>query len=130
MEISILAEPVDAPRAAEVFHALANEHRVRIVRQLLDKALKCADPEACDLSEACCDVGELAQVLEIAAPTVSYHLKELRNADLIEANRRGRHIYYGVRTERLTEAIAGVWPAGIDLGSWGEDSNPCEAGSG
>lgn len=130
MEISILAEPVDAPRAAEVFHALANEHRVRIVRQLLDKALRCTDPETCDLSEVCCDVGELAQALEIAAPTVSYHLKELRNASLIEANRRGRHIYYGVRTERLTEAIAGVWPAGPAVGSSTEGSDPCGAGSG
>lgn len=111
MELSLSGEPVDAPRAAEVFHALANEHRVRIVRQLLDKVMRCTDPETCDLSESCCDVGELAANLNIAAPTVSYHLKELKSAGLIAAQRRGRRLYYAIDTDRLREAIASVWPA-------------------
>ncbi len=112
MELWTTTASLDPAQAAEVFHALANEHRVRIVRQLLDKALQCSGPDACDLSESCCDVGELAQALEIAPPTISYHLKELRNAGLIEAQRRGRRIYYGICTERLAQAIACVRPAG------------------
>ncbi len=55
--------------AAEVFHALADKHQVRIVPQLLDKALACSDSDAYDLSELCCDVGELARALEIAPPS-------------------------------------------------------------
>ncbi|MFB6286943.1 MAG: ArsR/SmtB family transcription factor, partial [Candidatus Bipolaricaulia bacterium] len=94
MELEETVDPAAPHRAAEVFHALSNEHRVRIVRQLLAKSMSCDDPEACDLSESCCDVGELAANLNIAAPTVSYHLKELKSAGLIAAQRRGRRLYY------------------------------------
>lgn len=96
--------------AADIFRALANEHRVRIVRQLLEKSMSCDAPDACDLSESCCDVGELASPLEVAAPTVSYHLKELKHAGLIAAQRRGRRLYYAVDADRLREAITSVWP--------------------
>ncbi len=105
---------MELTEATAIFGALANEHRVRIVRQLLDKAMQCTDPDTCDLSESCCDVGELAANLNIAPPTVSYHLKELKYAGLIAAHRRGRRLYYEVQTDRLHEAIACVWPASID----------------
>jgi len=97
-------------RAAELFKTLSNPHRVRIVRQLWDKALQCHDPQSCDLSEWCCDVGGLAMNLEISPPTVSYHLKELRATGLIAMQRRGRHLYCVLNTDELKEALTTVFP--------------------
>lgn len=97
-----------ASQAAEIFKALGNEHRVQIVRQLVEKALDCRDQDRCDLSELCCDVGEIAEKLDIALPTVSYHLKELRNVGLITMQREGRHLYYTVNARLLGQACAHI----------------------
>lgn len=86
-----------------MFRTLSNAHRVRIVRQLQDKALRCHDPQNCDLSESCCDVGELARNLDISPPTVSYHLKELRVAGLITMQRRGQHLYCALNADVLRQ---------------------------
>ncbi len=103
-------------RAAELFKALGNAHRVRIVRQLHDKALRCRAPEACDLSESCCDVGELAANLDVSLPTVSYHLKDLRAAGLVTMRRRGQRLYCALNADALRAALDAALP-GTGLGS-------------
>lgn len=85
---------IDGPGAeamAPVLAALADPVRIRIVSMLL------AAPEG----TACgCD---LEEPLGLSQPTVSHHLKVLREAGLVEGERRSRRIYYRVRTERLDE---------------------------
>ncbi|MGI9239587.1 MAG: ArsR/SmtB family transcription factor [Verrucomicrobiales bacterium] len=49
--------------------------------------------------------GEIAQLLELPKPTLSFHLKELAQADLIEAQRDGRTINYRVRVEGFRELM-------------------------
>lgn len=95
-----------AVQIAAIFKALGNEHRVQIMRQLMEKALNCRKLTCHDPSESCCDVGEIAAKLKIAPPTVSYHLKELRHVGLITMQRQGRHLYYTVDTRVLGEAFA------------------------
>ena len=97
---------MQAVQIAAIFKALGNEHRVQIIRQLMEKALSCLNQDCCDLSESCCDVGEIAAKLRIALPTVSYHLKELRHVGLITMQREGRHLYYTVNIHLLSEAFA------------------------
>jgi ArsR family transcriptional regulator len=63
-----------------LFQALADPTRLAIVRALAGAAEVCA----CDFS-TCCDVRQ---------PTVSHHLKVLREAGVVEAERRGTWIYY------------------------------------
>src|SRR5215213_712843 len=62
------------------FHALADPTRLAIVRELAGLPEKCA----CDFT-TCCDVRQ---------PTVSHHLKILREAGIIQAERRGTSIFY------------------------------------
>ena len=70
-----------------LFQALADPTRLAIVRELAGAPEVCA----CDFS-SCCDVRQ---------PTVSHHLKVLREAGVVETERRGTWIYY-----RLAPAAA------------------------
>ena len=66
-----------------LLQAAADPTRLAILRQLSDAAEVCA----CDFT-ACCDVSQ---------PTVSHHLKVLRDAGWIEGERRGTWIWYSLR---------------------------------
>ena len=74
-------------RLAEVFKCLGNRHRLQI---LIDLA-SCCKPDA-----ACCGgagprrVGELAARQELAASTVSHHIKELTRAGLMCCHKHGK----------------------------------------
>jgi DNA-binding transcriptional ArsR family regulator len=77
-------------RWAEVFKALANPNRLQIFLRLVSccpPGTKCSSGAA--ISRC---VGELGQDLEIDPSTVSHHLKELRRAELIRVERRGKNI--------------------------------------
>ncbi len=62
------------------FAALADPTRLAIVRELAGAPEVCA----CDFT-SCCDVRQ---------PTVSHHLRVLREAGIIESERRGTWIFY------------------------------------
>lgn len=74
--------PADAERAAGVFKALGHPARVTIVH-LLARATA-GGVCVCDLTEP----------TGLSQPTVSHHLKLLREAGLIEGDRRGTWVYY------------------------------------
>ena len=75
--------------------ALADPTRMEIVRELAGSPEVCA----CDFT-SCCDVSQ---------PTVSHHLRVLRNAGVVTSERRGNWVFYRLApnvAERLG-AIAG-----------------------
>jgi DNA-binding transcriptional ArsR family regulator len=77
----------------------ADPTRLEILRQLAAANGVCA----CDFT-ACCDV---------AQPTVSHHLKVLRESGWVRAERRGSFVYYFLRPEavaRFQELAAQVTP--------------------
>jgi ArsR family transcriptional regulator len=88
----LLDEPV-APRDAEQlagwFGVLADPTRLRLL------SLIAAQGEAC----AACD---LVEPLGVSQPTVSHHLKVLREAGLVESRKEGRWVYYRPVPERLS----------------------------
>ena len=91
-----------------LLQAAADPTRLAIIRQLSSATEVCA----CDLSD-CCDVLQ---------PTVSHHLKVLRDAGWVAGDRRASWIYYRLRPEAVArfrelaaglgsfEALAGVRP--------------------
>jgi ArsR family transcriptional regulator, arsenate/arsenite/antimonite-responsive transcriptional repressor len=77
----------DAEQLAATFKALADPTRVAIVNRL-----------AC--GEDCC-VCDLTEAFELTQPTVSHHLRVLRDAGLVEAERRGTWAYYRLVPEAI-----------------------------
>ena len=49
--------------------------------------------------------GEIAACFDMTAPTISYHLKTLKKADLVQECREGNFIYYRLNTSVVEEAM-------------------------
>lgn len=82
--------------------ALADPTRLEILRQLAGSAEVCA----CDFT-SCCDVSQ---------PTVSHHLKVLRDAGVVTSERRGNWVFYRIAPnliERLSGIAQTLVPGGI-----------------
>lgn len=88
----LVREPLN-PRAAEMaarFKALADPVRL----QLLSSVASRAGGEAC--------VCDISAGVEVSQPTISHHLKVLRDAGLLTSRRRASWVYYAVVPEALT----------------------------
>src|SRR5919198_6439543 len=89
-------EPLTEPESEELaarFKALADPTRVAIVNYLS------AADEIC--------VCHLTEAFDLSQPTISHHLKILREAGLVEASRRGTWAYYRLVPEAI-EALRGA----------------------
>ncbi len=88
------AADFDAEPAAALFKALSDPHRLSILATL-----------ARARGAVCC-VCDFTGVLPLNQPTVSHHLRILREAGLVECERRGTWVYYRLAGEarRLIDA--------------------------
>ena len=78
----------DPKRLARLFKTLSVDTRVRIV-QLLKKQALC--------------VNALARRLNITPAAVSQHLRIMRDADLVTAQKRGYYVHYQVNEKKLAQ---------------------------
>ena len=92
---------LDAKKIAFWLKALSNPNRLEMFLRL---ATACAPGSACaTAADARACVGEVCCDLNIAASTVSHHLKELRQAGLVQMERRGQNIDCWANQETLAE---------------------------
>jgi len=91
----------EAADLSRVFKALADPVRLRLLN------LIAAHPGG----EAC--VCDLNGPFELSAPTISHHLKVLREAGLIDGERRGTWVYYRTVPAALTRLSSLFTPAAI-----------------
>ena len=80
-------DPAQAEVVAHLLKALADPVRVRLM------SLIAAAGEAC--------VCDLSAPFGVSQPTISHHLRVLRDAGLVDAERRGTWVYYRARREAL-----------------------------
>ena len=85
----------EADELEQVFKALADRHRVKILNRLLSAG-----------GEAVC-VCDLEDMLGLKQPTVSYHLKQLLNAGIVEREKRGSYAYFSLAPGAL-ERVRGL----------------------
>ncbi|MBP7564099.1 MAG: winged helix-turn-helix transcriptional regulator [Candidatus Cloacimonetes bacterium] len=52
--------------------------------------------------------GEIAQNFDISKPSLSDHLKILKNADLIFSEKKGQYIYYSLNTSVFQDVLSWV----------------------
>ncbi len=78
---------------AELFGALASDTRIRIL---------------CELRERQLCVGALAMRLDLTQSAISQHLRVLRNAGLVESDKRGSHVHYSITDDALARCQRAV----------------------
>ncbi len=91
-------------RYAGIFKALSSTHRLQIFTMLAgccEPGTRCSSDETMNYC-----VGDLSSRLNIAASTLSHHLKELHRAGLIEMQRQGKQIFCSINPSTLAEVSA------------------------
>lgn len=86
--------PGQAVELARVFKALGDPVRLRLASLIASH----------DSGEAC--VCDLTDAFELSGPTISHHLKVLREAGLITGERRGTWVYYRIEPDALRRLSA------------------------
>jgi ArsR family transcriptional regulator len=88
----LVREPLSAEQSSELarlFKAMGDPVRLRLLSLIASHV----GGEAC--------VCELTDVFDLSGPTISHHLKVLRETGLISGERRGTWVYYRVHPEAL-----------------------------
>ena len=83
---SIASPPADLVRAAVVHKALADPTRLRILERL---------------ARGDGSVGDLMRHVDLSQPLVSWHLRRLRSAGLVETRRAGREVICSLSRDAL-----------------------------
>ena len=94
----------DLEPLARMFRALSNPNRLRLFMNLLDESkLDLAKGRVHD-----CFLAKLLAGLDLGAPTVSHHVKELTDAGLITTQREGKQLTCSVDPEGLATLRAAL----------------------
>lgn len=81
-------------QVVQALGALAQESRLAVFRLLIKRGPDGYTP------------GDLQDKLGIAAPTLSFHLKELQRAGLLVVQREGRFLYYSADFAAMNDLVA------------------------
>lgn len=77
-----------AARLAEIFRALSDPSRVRILSTLVGAAM---------------NVGAIAEAVGLSESAVSHHLRGLRQMRVVQARKSGRQVFYSLDDEHIAE---------------------------
>ncbi|MGI9152928.1 MAG: ArsR/SmtB family transcription factor [Rubrivivax sp.] len=89
----VMPGPISETQAVAALAALAQPARLRVFRALVG-----AGPEGMT-------PGVLAATLAVPSSTLSFHLKGLADAGLVQAERQGRHLVYRPLIAQMNELI-------------------------
>lgn len=83
---------MDVKQAKKISKALADDSRLQILQEIRRKAncLQCTD---------------IYEFINLSQPSISHHIKQLMDADLIFYEKEGRRMKYRINQEKLDEYI-------------------------
>lgn len=90
-----MTKKIDDEDLAETFNALSDERRLRALRFIAE-----GDPAAGEAGEAVCAC-HVQDHLGLSQPATSYHMKVLRQAGLVSAEKSGRWVHYRIAPRGL-----------------------------
>lgn len=90
---------LDTKQLAKVMKALSHPNRLELYLEIAKKHEASYQTE----QDECCYVSDIMGRLNIGAPTISHHLKELANADLIVTERRGKFVIARINEKTLQQ---------------------------
>jgi ArsR family transcriptional regulator len=101
--------PDDAAEMARAFKILGDPVRLRVLSLIAAR----------NGGEVC--VCEITDAFDLTGPTISYHLRQLREAGLVDCERRGTWVYYWIVPDRLAGLSRFLDPtdAPVDAGTRG-----------
>lgn len=88
---------MDTKKAAKIFKALSHPNRLELYLKIAEAH------EAKFQSGSECFITDIIDCLNIGAPTVSHHIKELANAELITTEKRGKFLVCKINEELVDE---------------------------
>ena len=94
---------MDIKKKAKIFKALSNPNRLELFFKIAEVH------EASFETGGECFITDIIECLNIGAPTISHHLKELANAELIITEKRGKYLVCKVN-EKIVDEVSGILP--------------------
>ena len=91
---------MDAKRLTKIMKVLSNENRLALYMEI-------AKREQANYEAPECNIAYIVQMFDLSKATISHHLKELSNADLITTEKRGKFLVATINKETLEE-VKGV----------------------
>lgn len=88
---------MDTVKLSKVLKALSNPNRLELYLEIAKKH------EASFQAGGECFITDIIDSLNIGAPTISHHLKELVNAELIITERRGKYLVARINESTIDE---------------------------
>lgn len=89
---------MNTKQLAKIFKALSNQNRLELYLQIVKNETSFETEDGCAISE-------IMQNFNIGAPTISHHLKELANAELIYTDKRGKFLVCKVNETLVNEVV-------------------------
>ena len=90
----------DDPKLTKMFKALGHPNRFRLFVEILEAG------ESSFERGHTCFLSTIMERLEVGAPTVSHHLKELVNAELVDTDREGKFVTCRVNPQAMKRLAA------------------------
>jgi ArsR family transcriptional regulator, arsenate/arsenite/antimonite-responsive transcriptional repressor len=85
---------METKQLAKIMKALSNENRLKLY-------LEIAEHEESDFEAQECNISDIVKIFGLSPPTISHHLKELTNANLVTTEKRGKYLVARINKETL-----------------------------
>ncbi len=89
---------METAKLAKILKALSHQKRLELYLEIAKHNESDFKADDCE-----CFICDIMESLNIGAPTVSHHLKELSNADLITTERRGKFLVARAKKDTLDQ---------------------------
>ena len=87
---------MESKKLAKIMKALSNENRLALYMEI-------ANHKESDFEAPECTISDIVKLFGLSPPTISHHLKELTNADLITTEKRGKYLVARINKKTLAE---------------------------